>query len=49
MSNSNVFRMPSTDMAEIRKIASELNINLSSAYQIWKKKNMNLNISWKNI
>lgn len=32
------FRIPKTDYEEIKRMANNLNISLTSAYQLWKRK-----------
>ena len=41
MAKTKPFRLPYKDYAEIRAIANRLEINLQSAYSLWKRKKFN--------
>jgi hypothetical protein len=43
------FRIPVADIEEIRTIANKLQINLTAAFQIWKRKKKEKEFNWKEI
>ena len=49
MTKSRPIRIPTPDYNEIRAIQREYNIGQIAAYQIWKNKELNMGMKWKQI